>query len=278
MGAQGAASQKKALLRAPDSFVALSCPGCAELDFFARALRHIKASAPASDGRGARASSNTKRGWRSGAPISFKAPSPRWPARGQAQSSSPEAIFSMLTAPGSRNSRQRPHPACAVLRAAACRTSLDITSVWTDSQAHRRTRVAPELSWGYRTRATGVSGEGGRGGGVFGRRGRSYETWRQRLAQTLRFTGMTAVEVLGRGDELTDGTVGSIDATTVAGIGPYRKPRFRPRGSPTMTLAHALGSARYGGDVVTSPDSSSLCSLLRLLPTPAHLIPCGSQA
>jgi hypothetical protein len=37
---------------------------------------------------------------------------------------------------------------------------------------------------------------------------------------------MTAVEVLGRVDELTDGTVRSIDAATVAGIGPYRKSRL----------------------------------------------------
>jgi hypothetical protein len=35
---------------------------------------------------------------------------------------------------------------------------------------------------------------------------------------------MTAVEVLGSGDELTDGTVRSIDATTVAEFGPYRNP------------------------------------------------------
>ena len=53
----------------------------------------------------------------------------------------------------------------------------------------------------------------------------AMKTPRQRLAQTLRFTGMTAVEVLGSGDELTDGTVRSIDAATVAGIGPYRKSR-----------------------------------------------------
>jgi hypothetical protein len=53
-----------------------------------------------------------------------------------------------------------------------------------------------------------------------------YHTRRQRVAQTLRFAGMTAVEVLGSVDELTDWTVRSIDAATVAGVGPNRKSRF----------------------------------------------------
>jgi hypothetical protein len=48
----------------------------------------------------------------------------------------------------------------------------------------------------------------------------------ERLAQTLRSTGMTAVEVLGSVGEWTDGTVRSIDAATVAGISPYRKSRL----------------------------------------------------
>jgi len=84
---------------------------------------------------------------------------------------------------------------------------LDIDALPADSRAHRATRVAPDLSWGYRTRQTGMSGKERHGGGVFGRRGRSYETRRQQPAQTLRFIGMTAVAVLGSGDELTDGTV-----------------------------------------------------------------------
>jgi hypothetical protein len=37
---------------------------------------------------------------------------------------------------------------------------------------------------------------------------------------------MTAVDVLGRVDELTDGTVRSVDAATGAGIGPYWKSRI----------------------------------------------------
>jgi hypothetical protein len=74
-----------------------------------------------------------------------------------------------------------------------------------------------------------MSGKEGRGGGVFGRRDRSYHTRRQRVAQTLRFTEMTADEMLGRVDELTNGTVRLIDAATVAGIGPYRKSRMNQR-------------------------------------------------
>ena len=37
---------------------------------------------------------------------------------------------------------------------------------------------------------------------------------------------MTAVDVLGRVDELADGTGGSGDAVTGAAIGPYRKSRL----------------------------------------------------
>jgi hypothetical protein len=81
-----------------------------------------------------------------------------------------------------------------------------------------------------------MSGKERRGGGVFGRRGRSYQTRTQRVAQSLRFTGRTAVEVLGSVDELTDGTVRSIDATTVAGIGPYRESRIRRNYSPPRRL------------------------------------------
>jgi hypothetical protein len=44
--------------------------------------------------------------------------------------------------------------------------------------------------------------------------GHSYQTRRQRVAQTLRFIGMTAVEVWGSVDELTKGTVGSVVAAT----------------------------------------------------------------
>jgi hypothetical protein len=66
-----------------------------------------------------------------------------------------------------------------------------------------------------------MSGKERRGGGVFGRHGRSYHTRRQRVAQALGCTGMTAVEVLRSMDELTDGTGGSVDAVTGAAIGPY---------------------------------------------------------
>jgi len=71
-----------------------------------------------------------------------------------------------------------------------------------------------------------MSGKERRGGGAFGRHGRSYQTWRQRIAQALGFTGMTAVEVLGSVDELTDGAGGSVGSVTEAKSGPYRKSRF----------------------------------------------------
>ena len=50
---------------------------------------------------------------------------------------------------------------------------------------------------------------------------RGYQTRVQRVAEALGFTGMTAVEVLGSVDELTDGTGGSVDAVTGAAIGSY---------------------------------------------------------
>ena len=49
---------------------------------------------------------------------------------------------------------------------------------------------APDLSWGYRTRPTGMSSKERRRGGVFD--GCSYQTLRQRVAEALGFTGMTA--------------------------------------------------------------------------------------
>jgi hypothetical protein len=72
-----------------------------------------------------------------------------------------------------------------------------------------------------------MSGKERRGGGVFGRHGRSYQIRRPRVAQALGLTGMTAVEVLGSVDELTDGTGGSVDAVTEAKSGPYRKSRVK---------------------------------------------------
>jgi hypothetical protein len=56
-----------------------------------------------------------------------------------------------------------------------------------------------------------MSGEERRGNSVFGRRDRSYHIRRPRVAQTLRFTEMNAVEISGSVDELTDGTVRSMD-------------------------------------------------------------------
>ena len=38
---------------------------------------------------------------------------------------------------------------------------------------------------------------------------------------------MTAVDMLGRVDELADGTGGSVDAVTGTAIGPYRESQFK---------------------------------------------------
>ncbi len=81
--------------------------------------------------------------------------------------------------------------------------------------------MASDLSWGYRTRQTGMGGKERLGGGVFGRHRRRDHTRGQRVAQALGFAGMTAGEGLGSMDELTDGTGGSVDAVTGAAIGPY---------------------------------------------------------
>jgi len=45
-------------------------------------------------------------------------------------------------------------------------------------------------------------------------------------AQSARVAKMTAVDVLGRVGEPTDGTGGSVDAVIGAAIGPYRKSRL----------------------------------------------------
>ena len=45
-------------------------------------------------------------------------------------------------------------------------------------------------------------------------------------AQSPRVAKITAVDVVGRVHELTDGTGGSVDAVMGAAIGPYRKSRL----------------------------------------------------
>jgi len=69
---------------------------------------------------------------------------------------------------------------------------------------------------------------------------------------------MSAVEVLGRVNELTDGRSGSVDAVTEAKSGPYRKSRLkyvrgramRPGGmAPVYGQARALGRCPAPGEV-----------------------------
>ena len=58
---------------------------------------------------------------------------------------------------------------------------------------------------------------GGRGGGVFERHDRSDHTRKQAAVSAPGDARMTAVDVLGRVDELADGTGGSGDAVTGGG-------------------------------------------------------------
>ncbi len=69
-----------------------------------------------------------------------------------------------------------------------------------------------------------------RGGGVFGRHDRSDQARKQRVAQAPGFTGMTAVDLLGSVNDLTDGTGGWVDVVTEAKIGSYRKSRLTALG------------------------------------------------
>ncbi len=56
---------------------------------------------------------------------------------------------------------------------------------------------------------------------------------------------MIAVDVLGRVDELTDGTGGSVDAVMGTAVGPYRKSRLSGVGSSSHPLA---GASLAAGD------------------------------
>jgi len=57
--------------------------------------------------------------------------------------------------------------------------------------------------------------------------GRSDQPRKRRGAQSSGVARMTAVDVLGRVDELTDGTGDSVDAVMGAAIAPYRKSRLK---------------------------------------------------
>jgi len=61
---------------------------------------------------------------------------------------------------------------------------------------------------------------------------------------------MTAGDVLGRVDELTAGTGGSVDAVMGAAIGPYRKSRLRLQDDacPFCLVGHAYHcGVQHGG-------------------------------
>ena len=64
-------------------------------------------------------------------------------------------------------------------------------------------------------------------GGVSKGAARSDQLRTPRGEHAPRAANMTAAGVLGRVDEVTDGTGGSVDAVMGAAIGPYRKSRIR---------------------------------------------------
>ena len=77
-----------------------------------------------------------------------------------------------------------------------------------------------------------------RSGGGVAERGRSGDQPRRRRGvHAPEVTRMTAVDVLGSGNELTDGTGGSVDAVMGAAIGPYRKSRFN-----ALLRTYAMGT------------------------------------
>ncbi len=73
--------------------------------------------------------------------------------------------------------------------------------------------------------AAAMSSGGRPGGGVSERPRGSDQTRKHRVAQAPGFTRRTAINLSGGLNELTDGTVCSVDVPTVMEIGPYRKSR-----------------------------------------------------
>ena len=70
-------------------------------------------------------------------------------------------------------------------------------------------------------------------------------------AQAPGFGRMTAVDVLGRVDELADGTGGSVDAATGAAIGPYRKFRLTgPRAASPGERRSSMTRLRLGSPLL----------------------------
>jgi len=64
-------------------------------------------------------------------------------------------------------------------------------------------------------------------------------------AQSPRVAKMTAVDVLGRVDELTDGTGGSVDAVMGAAIGPYRKSRRKSPSEWKLIVSNWPAQAKF---------------------------------
>ncbi len=86
---------------------------------------------------------------------------------------------------------------------------------------------------------------GGRpGGGVSERHRGSDRTRKHRVAQAPGFTRRAAINPSGVLNELTDGTVCSVDAATEAELGRYRKSRLKQ----AFNCRAETAASRHGGD------------------------------
>ena len=74
---------------------------------------------------------------------------------------------------------------------------------------------------------------------------------------------MTAVDVLGRVDELTDGTGGSVDVGMGTAIGPYRRLRLRCASTDPLTTRV---SALSPGDRTRRPAACRSCERAEVQP------------
>jgi hypothetical protein len=92
-----------------------------------------------------------------------------------------------------------------------------------DSRAHRATRVAPDVIPNTGQGTGAMSSGGRRGGGVSERDRRRDQTRKHWVAPAPGFARRTPIDLSGGLNELTDGTDGSVDTVTGAGMSPYRK-------------------------------------------------------
>jgi hypothetical protein len=123
--------------------------------------------------------------------------------------------------------RRAPDPACPVLRPPACRKLLDTAPLPADRGPCRAARVAPDLIWSTVQRAEARAAGATRWRCLCMARS-DDQPEQYGVAPAPGFARRTAINLWGRVNralnELTDGTVCSVDAVTGAEIGPYRNP------------------------------------------------------